>query len=54
MCESEERWPDRSFAGIRSVGLEAKRKVVETWRAGATSVERLSWSSAWMAWVEKA
>ena len=25
---------------------------METWRAGATSVERLSWSSAWMASVE--
>lgn len=26
--------------------------MVETWRAGDTSVERLSWSSAWMASVE--
>ena len=25
---------------------------METWRAGDTSVERLSWSSAWMARVE--
>lgn len=25
---------------------------METWRAGDTSVERLSWSSAWMASVE--
>lgn len=40
-----------SLAGTRSEGLEAKRKVVETWRGGATSEVRLRWSSAWMAWV---
>ena len=42
----------RSFAGTKSAGLEPKRNVVETWREGDTSAERLSWSSAWMARVE--
>lgn len=48
----EERLTWRSFAGIKWSGFELKRKVVETWTAGETSVVRLRWSSPWIARVE--
>lgn len=44
----------REEAGMRAVGVEAWRKVVETWMGGAMSGVGLRWESACRARVEGA